>query len=136
MSDIANTPIGYPHLGSITSGFGVRENPFSGENLERHKGLDIKGAVGNLVKSTANGKVIFAGRRGGYGNCIVINHHNGFQTYYGHLSKILVQVGQNISTGENIGRVGSTGRSTGAHLHYEIHKNGKPISPKAFLTLE
>lgn len=136
MSNMANTPIGYPHFGSITSGFGVRENPFTVESIETHKGLDIKGAIGNLVKSTANGKVLFAGRRGGYGNCIVINHLNGFQTYYGHLSKILVQVGQKISTGENIGKVGSTGRSTGAHLHYEIHKNGKPISPKAFLTLE
>ena len=133
---VAYTPMGYPHFGEITSGFGVRENPFTGENTETHKGLDIKGATGNLVKSTASGKVLFAGRRGGYGNCIVIDHQNGFQTYYGHLSKILVKVGQDISVGEKIGKIGSTGRSTGPHLHYEIHKNGKPISPRAFLTLE
>lgn len=134
--NIAYTPMGYPHFGEITSGFGIRENPFTGENTETHKGLDIKGATGNLVKSTANGKVLFAGRRGGYGNCVVIDHHNGFQTYYGHLSKILVKVGQDILAGQKIGKIGSTGRSTGPHLHYEIHKNGKPISPRAFLTLE
>ncbi|TCC94446.1 M23 family metallopeptidase [Pedobacter frigiditerrae] len=134
--NVTYTPIGYPHIGEITSGFGIRENPFTGENTETHKGLDIKGATGNSVKSTANGRVLFAGRRGGYGNCVVIDHHNGFQTYYGHLSKILVQVGQDILVGQKIGKIGSTGRSTGPHLHYEIHKNGKPISPRAFLTLE
>ena len=136
MHNVAYTPMGYPHYGSITSGFGHRENPFTGENVESHKGLDIKGSTGDIVKSTASGKVIFAGRRGGYGNCIVINHGNGFQTYYGHLSKILVAEGQQIMLGENIGKVGSTGRSTGPHLHYEIHRNGKAISPRSFLTLE
>ncbi|WP_443944508.1 M23 family metallopeptidase [Pedobacter sp. AW1-32] len=134
--NVAFTPMGYPHYGTITSTFGHRENPFTGENVENHKGLDIRGSIGDVVKSTANGKVIFAGRRGGYGNCIVINHANGFQTYYGHLSKILVKVGDDIAAGDKIGKVGSTGRSTGPHLHYEIHKNGKPISPRSFLILE
>ncbi|WP_316848542.1 M23 family metallopeptidase [Pedobacter psychrodurus] len=133
--NVAYTPMGYPHLGSITSGYGHRENPFSGENVETHKGLDIRASYGDLVKSTANGKVIFAGRRGGYGNCIVIKHGNGFETYYGHLSKILVNVDEEVIAGNNIGKVGSTGRSTGPHLHYEVHKNGKVINPRSFLTL-
>lgn len=133
--NVAYTPMRYPHLGTITSGYGHRENPFSGENVETHKGLDIRANYGDVVKSTANGKVVFAGRRGGYGNCIVIKHGNGFETYYGHLSKILVKVNENVIAGNNIGKAGSTGRSTGPHLHYEVHKNGKVINPRSFLTL-
>ncbi|WP_316734844.1 M23 family metallopeptidase [Pedobacter aquatilis] len=134
--NVGYTPIGYPYLGKITSGYGHRENPFTGENVESHKGLDIQANYGALVKSTANGKVVFAARRGGYGNCIVIKHGNGFETYYGHLSKILVKVGDEITAGNEIGKVGSTGRSTGPHLHYEVHKNGKVVNPRSFLTLE
>jgi murein DD-endopeptidase MepM/ murein hydrolase activator NlpD len=111
------TPMGYPHKGRITSNFGHRENPFTGANIERHKGLDIKGRKGDLVKTTANGVVKFAGWRGGYGNCVVVTHGNGFETYYGHLSKISVKKNQRISAGDIIGKVGSTGRSTGPHLH-------------------
>lgn len=133
---IAFTPMGLPHSGGISSSFGHRENPFTGENIETHKGLDIKGKYGGIVKSAATGKVIFAARRGGYGNCIVIKHGNGFETIYGHLSKILVKEGQIVQAGQQIGKIGSTGRSTGPHLHYEIHKNGKPINPKSFLTTE
>ncbi|WP_443936534.1 M23 family metallopeptidase [Pedobacter sp. MW01-1-1] len=134
--NVAFTPMGYPFKGVITSGYGHRENPFTGENVETHKGLDIRASYGDLVKATANGKIIFAGSRGGYGNCVVIQHGNGFQTYYGHLSRILVRNGQSIESGNYIGKVGSTGRSTGPHLHYEIHKNGKVINPRSFLTLE
>lgn len=134
--NVAYTPMGYPYLGPITSGYGHRENPFTGENVESHKGLDIRASYGDLVKSTANGKVIFASMRGGYGNCIVIKHGNGFETYYGHLSKILVRVGDVIIAGNNIGKVGSSGRSTGPHLHYEVHQNGKVVNPRSFLTLE
>jgi murein DD-endopeptidase MepM/ murein hydrolase activator NlpD len=133
---VAFTPIGYPHFGAITSGYGHRENPFSGQNIETHKGLDFKGKQGEIVKSTASGKVTYAGRRGGYGNCIVINHGNGFETYYGHLSRILISQGEQVKAGDNIGKIGSTGRSTGPHLHYEIHKNGKIINPRSFLTIE
>lgn len=136
ISHVAFTPMGYPHFGIITSGYGHRENPFTGENVESHKGLDIRGRYGEIVKSTASGRVIFAGRRGGYGNCIVIDHGNGFETYYGHLSRILVKEDQKINAGDKIGKIGSTGRSTGPHLHYEIHKNGKIINPRSFLTLE
>lgn len=133
---VAFTPMGYPHLGVITSGYGHRENPFTGENVEKHKGLDIRGQYGELVKSTASGRVVMAGRRGGYGNCVVINHGNGFETYYGHLSKILIKVGQQVKAGDKIGKIGSTGRSTGPHLHYEVHRYGKIINPRSFLTLE
>lgn len=133
---VAFTPMGYPHFGVITSGYGHRENPFTGENVESHKGLDIRGRYGEIVKSTASGNVTFAGRRGGYGKCIVIDHRNGFETYYGHLSSILVREDQKVNAGDEIGKIGSTGRSTGPHLHYEIHKNGKIINPRSFLTLE
>ena len=83
----------------------------------------------------AKGEVEFAGLRGGFGNCIMLKHGNGFETLYGHLSKILVSVGQKIEIGQQIGNIGSTGRSTGPHLHYEVHKNGEKIDPKNFLTL-
>ena len=84
----------------------------------------------------AKGEVEFAGLRGGFGNCIILKHGNGFETLYGHLSKILVSVGQQIDIGQEIGNIGSTGRSTGPHLHYEVHRNGQKINPEAFLTLK
>lgn len=132
---LSHLPIGYPVNGKITSKFGYRENPFTGDRVESHKGLDIKGNYGTLVKSTADGKVIFAGNKGGYGKVVVIKHGLNYTTYYGHLSKILVKNGQHIKANAMIGKVGSTGRSTGPHLHYEIHKNGKIINPKTFLSL-
>jgi len=133
--NISYTPLGFPFAGRITSTFGHRENPFGGSNVETHKGLDIKGPVGAPVKAMAKGTVEFAGLRGGFGNCIMLKHGNGFETLYGHLSKILVQVGQKIDIGQSIGQIGSTGRSTGPHLHYEVHKNGQQINPETFLTL-
>ena len=133
--NISYTPLGYPYPGAITSTFGHRENPFSGEGVETHKGVDIRGAWGSPVKAMAKGEVEFAGLRGGFGNCIMLKHGNGFETLYGHLSKILVSVGQKIEIGQQIGNIGSTGRSTGPHLHYEVHKNGEKIDPKNFLTL-
>ncbi|MNK15530.1 Murein DD-endopeptidase MepM [compost metagenome] len=133
---VSFTPMGYPHKGRISSNFGHRENPFTGESIERHKGLDIKGNHGEVVKTTANGKVKFASRKGGYGNVVIIDHGYGFETYYGHLSKISVKQGQRVAAGDAIGKIGSTGRSTGPHLHYEVHKNGKIVNPKSYLTLE
>lgn len=130
------TPMGYPHKGRISSNFGHRSNPFTGESIERHKGLDIKGNHGEIVKTTANGKVKFANRKGGYGNVVIVDHGNGFETYYGHLSKISVKQGQKVAAGDIIGKIGSTGRSTGPHLHYEVHRNGKILNPKSYLTLE
>lgn len=133
--NLAYTPLGYPFLGTITSTFGHRENPFGGDNIETHKGLDISGPIGAPVRAMAKGTVEFAGLRGGFGNCIMLKHANGYETLYGHLSKILVHLGQQVNIGQQIGKIGSTGRSTGPHLHYEVHKNGKQINPEPFLTL-
>ena len=113
--NISHTPLGLPFHGPITSTFGARENPFGGSGIETHKGLDIKGPMGGQVKAMAKGEVEFAGRKSGFGNCIILKHGNGFETLYGHLSKILVRVGQQIDIGQQIGAIGSTGRSTGPH---------------------
>lgn len=134
--NLSHTPLGYPYRGDITSTFGHRENPFSGAGVETHKGLDIRAPMGAAVKAMAKGIVVFAGRRGGYGNCIMLKHANGFETLYGHLSKILVTVGQQVDIGAEIGKVGSTGRSTGPHLHYEVHRYGQRVNPQSFLTLK
>jgi murein DD-endopeptidase MepM/ murein hydrolase activator NlpD len=135
VNSVAFTPMGYPRLSSITSVFGYRSDPFDSENAELHPGIDFRGAKGDPVHVTADGNVVFTGRKGGYGNCIIVQHKNDFQTLYGHLSHIDVKEGQSIKTGDVIGEVGSTGRSTGTHLHYEVRKNGKPINPVKFLTL-
>lgn len=133
--NISYTPLGLPFTGAITSSFGSRENPFNGSGVETHKGLDIRGPMGAPVKAMAKGKVSFAGERGGFGNCIILKHGNGYETLYGHLSKILVKPGQKIDIGQQIGDIGSTGRSTGPHLHYEIHRDGQKINPASYLTL-
>lgn len=133
--NISYTPIGLPFNGSITSEYGHRENPFSGTNIETHKGLDIRGPMGAPVKAMAKGVVIFAGSRGGFGNCVIVKHGNGLETLYGHLSKISVSAGKKIKIGEKLGNIGSTGRSTGPHLHYEVRRNGHQINPKPFLSL-
>ena len=135
LNSVAFTPMGYPRLSAITSGFGYRANPFDSESAELHPGVDLKGATGDPVHVTADGKVVFTGRKSGYGNCIIVQHKNDFQTLYGHLSHINVDDGQQVKTGDIIGKVGSTGRTTGPHLHYEVRKNGKPINPVKFLTL-
>lgn len=132
----AFTPLGYPHsVDHLTSNFGYRSDPFDASQAEYHPGIDFGGAIGDQVKCTANGKVIWAGWYGGYGNCIRIEHGNHLETLYGHLSKIKVKVGQKVSVGDVIGAVGTTGHSTGPHLHYEVRKDGKPINPMKFLTL-
>ncbi|HEY9196334.1 MAG TPA: M23 family metallopeptidase [Mucilaginibacter sp.] len=135
MGTIAFTPMGYPRISSFTSFFGYRSDPFDTGSAEFHPGIDFKGRKGDEVKCTASGKVVFAGWSNGYGNCIRIQHINNFETVYGHLSKIKVKVGQQVNLGDEIGLVGSTGHSTGAHLHYEVRKNGKPVNPIKFLTL-
>ena len=135
-NSLSHIPLGMPFKGKITSSFGHRENPFGGYGVETHRGMDIKGPMGAPVKSMAKGKVVFSGIKGGYGNCIILEHGSGFETLYGHLSKINVKNGQNIDIGQQIGYLGSTGRSTGPHLHYEVHQNGKRINPISFLTLD
>jgi len=135
VNNIAYVPMGYPRLSSFTSFFGSRGNPFDFGGREFHPGIDFAGHRGDPVKCTASGRVIFAGRAGGYGNCIKIRHANNIETWYGHLSKINVKDGQRVTVGDMIGKVGSTGRSTGPHLHYEIRKNGQPVNPKQYLSL-
>ncbi len=134
VTNIAMIPMGYPRISAFTSFFGYRSNPFDFGRNEFHPGLDFRGQVGDMVKCTASGKIIFAGRAGGYGNCIKIQHAGNLQTWYGHLSHINVRRGQRVTVGETIGRVGSTGRSTGPHLHYEVRKNGKPVNPAQYLS--
>lgn len=132
---VAYTPMGYPRISSLTSFFGYRSNPFNSADAEFHPGIDFKGQRGDAAHCTADGKVVFAGWYGGYGNCVRIAHANNFETLYGHLSRITVKVGQQVTVGEKVGEVGSTGRSTGNHLHYEVRKNGKAVNPVNFLTL-
>ena len=98
-----------------------------------HTGIDLRGDVGEPVHATATGRVSIAGREGGYGNMVEISHGNGLATRYGHLSAIDVKVGQTVRIGEVIGKIGSTGRSTGPHLHYETRINGEAVDPQKFL---
>jgi len=135
LNAVAFTPMGYPRISSLTSYFGYRSDPFDSGHAEFHPGIDFKGERGDAAKCTANGRVVFTGWFGGYGNCVRIQHKNNFETLYGHLSKISVRVGQEVTAGEKIGEIGSTGRSTGNHLHYEVRKNGKPVNPIAYLSL-
>ncbi|MBE8722130.1 M23 family metallopeptidase [Sphingobacterium pedocola] len=129
---LTGIPIGVPHPGKITSRFGYRRNPFTNRGREMHSGIDLKGRTGDPVKVTARGKVIFAGYEGAYGNVVKVDHPNGFQTRYAHLSKTKVRKGQNIEVGAVIGLLGNTGRSTGSHLHYEILQNNKKLNPEKY----
>ncbi|WP_295842650.1 peptidoglycan DD-metalloendopeptidase family protein [uncultured Apibacter sp.] len=136
LKKIQYVPIGLPHIGRITSNFGVRGNPMKkGTGSEFHPGLDIAGNIGDPIHVTANGVVIFANVRGGYGNCIIIKHNFGYETLYGHLSKINVKEGQTVKAGDVIGQLGSTGRSTGPHVHYEIIYNKEKENPNNYLDI-
>jgi murein DD-endopeptidase MepM/ murein hydrolase activator NlpD len=118
----------WPVTGTITSPFGWRSNPFGG-GPEFHQGLDIAAPMGTTVTAAAAGTVIMAQWYGGYGNYVLIDHGGGYSTGYGHLSSIYVSVGQSVARGQAIGAVGSTGQSTGPHLHFEVRIAGKPVDP-------
>lgn len=109
--------------------------PAEKDQIQFHKGLDIAVAYGTNVRSAAAGKVIFAGVKGGYGNCVIISHGNGLDTLYGHLSSISVKANDVVKVNDVIAKSGNTGRSTGPHLHYEVHKNNTPVNPKLFMNL-
>jgi len=126
------TPTTWPVRGSIGSSFGVRSDPFTGEP-ERHTGIDILGRSGTAIHSPADGSVIYSQRQSDYGNLLVIDHGNGLTTRYGHLSKFAVRSGQRVKKGDLIGYVGSTGRSTAPHLHYEVRLNDRPVNPRTYL---
>jgi murein DD-endopeptidase MepM/ murein hydrolase activator NlpD len=126
------TPKGSPVIGGISSYYGNREHPRSGEE-NFHSGIDISSSPGNPVKATADGIVSFSGWSGGSGNLVVLEHGHGFSTFYAHNRAIPVKVGQKVKRGDIIGYVGSTGNSTGPHVHYEIWKDGKSIDPVKYL---
>lgn len=131
---MAQVPYRKPVVGAVefTSGFGVRSDPFLGRPA-MHAGLDFRGATGDPIRATANGRVVSAGNSGGYGRMVEIDHGNGLSTRYGHMSAIQVKVGDSIKIGQVIGLVGSTGRSTGPHLHYETRIDGEAVDPQKFL---
>lgn len=135
-SNQAYIPSIWAHAGKINNEFGFRRNPFGGRTYEFHAGMDIDGERGDEVVAPANGVVTEAGWKGGYGNMIEIDHGNGLKTRYGHLSKIDVNIGDPITRGQVMAFVGSTGRSTGPHLHYELRLNDRPINPRRFLPPE
>ena len=116
----------------ITSSFGYRRDPFT-RRAAMHNGIDFRGGRGSPIFAAARGEVVFAGRRGGYGNLVEISHGNGMMTRYAHLSRIDVSVGDSVEAGDTLGGLGSTGRSTGPHLHFEVRINGRAVNPRPFL---
>ncbi len=127
-------PVRKPVIGEVdmSSPFGMRMDPFV-KGPAIHTGIDLRGETGGPVRATAYGSVTVAGWQGGYGKMVEIDHGNGFSTRYGHLSEIDVKVGQSVHIGQTIGKIGSTGRSTGPHLHYETRINDEPVDPQKFL---
>jgi murein DD-endopeptidase MepM/ murein hydrolase activator NlpD len=134
LAQLRTVPLRKPVAGEIdmTSPFGMRMDPFL-HGPAIHTGVDLRGETGEPAHVTADGTVTIASWQGGYGNMVEVDHHNGLSTRYGHLSKILVKVGQRVSMGDVIGLIGSTGRSTGPHLHYETRINDSAVDPTKFL---
>ena len=130
--ELSSTPSIAPVRGILTDGFGGRSDPFTGEPGQ-HNAIDISSAVGQAVRSPADGIVVKAEWANGYGNVIFISHGYGFSTRYGHLSHFSVRPGERVKRGDVIGHVGSTGRSTGPHLHYEVRLNNNPVNPLAYI---
>lgn len=123
----------WPARGRLTSGFGVRRVPYSRNNYQFHMGVDIVGAHGSSIRASASGEVIFVGYRGSYGNLIIIDHGYDYDTHYAHLSDFAVNVGEQVEKGQVIGYMGATGRTTGTHLHYEVHHKGTPVNPYNYM---
>jgi len=130
--EMSAMPTGRPSQGYITSGFGTRSDPFTGGRAH-HMGIDFNANTGDPVLSAAGGVVVFAGRKSGYGNVVEVDHGNGYSTLYGHNSRLIVRSGDIVRAGQQLARAGSTGRSTGPHVHFEVHVNGRPVNPRKFL---
>ncbi len=130
-------PDGQPVVGSaeVSSEFGIRSNPFGGGGFEVHKGLDFVGEQGDIIAAAGDGVVTLAGHNGGYGIAVTLDHENGYETLYGHMSKLRVQVGDRVKRGQIIGYIGSTGRSSGPHLHFSLYKGDIAIDPRTVLKL-
>lgn len=126
------TPSIWPAQGFLTSGFGNRRNPFTNAK-SFHAGLDIANSAGTPVVAPARGTIIFSAWDGAYGNCIIVDHGNGITTRYAHLQRSVVSEKQSVQRGDVLGHVGSTGRSTGPHLHYEVRVNGVLVDPKRYI---
>jgi murein DD-endopeptidase MepM/ murein hydrolase activator NlpD len=131
-SFLAALPTRKPAVGYFTSGFGVRRSPFGGKN-KMHEGLDIANRAGTPIRAPADGTVVFADTKSGYGQTVVLDHGYGLETLYGHTRKLLVKKGQKVRRGDIIALLGSTGRSTGPHVHYEVHVHGTPVDPLSYL---
>ncbi|MFY9173938.1 MAG: M23 family metallopeptidase [Peptococcia bacterium] len=127
---LAATPDYWPYNGRITSNFGWRTNPITKKGKEFHEGIDIAGPYGSAIRAAGNGIVTFAGYKGAWGRLVIVSHGYGYVTYYAHNSSILVKKGDQVEKGQIISRLGNTGRSTGAHLHYGVSYNGKWIDPR------
>jgi len=134
LETVQNVPIGAPVPGVLTSRFGWRSDPINGERAY-HRGLDIRGQRGSEIKATADGKVIRQRYDKGEGHFILIDHGNGFRTKFAHLQKSLVKKGDQVARGQVIGLVGNSGRSTGPHVHYEIHYDDKIVNPTRFVRI-
>lgn len=117
---------------NLSSGFGYRHDPFTGAGA-MHAGLDFRGAYGSPIRAAAAGRIAFVGQRSGYGNVVEIDHGHGIMTRYAHLSGFVARQGQDVPAGTLIARMGSTGRSTGTHLHFEVRLSGQPVNPRRFL---
>jgi murein DD-endopeptidase MepM/ murein hydrolase activator NlpD len=131
-ADVNVLPGIWPVNGRLMGGFGERSDPFSGEGA-MHTGVDISAPRGTPVHAAADGIILHAGWNGGYGRCVIVDHGNNYQTWYAHLSRMDVIEGEEIRQGEVLGAVGTTGRSTGAHLHYEVRIGSTPVNPYRFL---
>lgn len=129
---LEHTPSAWPATGHVSSEFGTRRHPIS-HTVQLHRGIDIAAPTGTPVTATATGIVAFAGERGGYGLTVVIDHGYDTQTLYAHNSKLYVKAGDVVQRGDRIAAVGSTGVSTGPHVHYEVHVHGEPVNPREFL---
>jgi murein DD-endopeptidase MepM/ murein hydrolase activator NlpD len=129
---LLQTPSIAPTRGWMTSGFGYRTSPFTG-NREFHRGIDIAGRAGTPVVATADGVVQFAGARRAFGKSVTLRHGYGVETKYGHLEQVLVNEGDKVKRGQKIGLMGSTGRSTGPHVHYQLEVNRKPVNPQNYI---
>ena len=132
---MVSTPVGTPLTGKINSSFGYRKDPFK-KRAGFHSGIDIDANYAQKIVATADGKVTKASWHSSYGKTVIIEHENGYETLFGHLSSITVKEGDQVKVGNAIGKAGSTGRSTGTHLHYEVIKDGKRVNPKKFLSLK
>jgi murein DD-endopeptidase MepM/ murein hydrolase activator NlpD len=129
---LTHTPSVWPVMGWVTSGFGFRTNPFTGLT-QMHEGLDISNRVGTPVVATAEGIISDTGNDWVHGKILVISHGFGMTTRYSHLSKVMVRVGQKVKRGDKVAEVGTTGRTTGPHLHYEVRLNGIPVNPMRYI---